>query len=405
MSIKQPLTILTSLIAVGFIVLLAGVGQASAQDGSSGTSTNCIMCHSNPLLKGIFMDGTELSLQVDSDAYHLSVHGPAGLECVACHVLEQEYPHHNGQALTCNECHDSGGGNPDAGPVAIDVVLPYENRREMVLEISEICGTCHEEELAIIDDSQHAEVLGTGNLNAPVCVDCHGGHDVSSPNEPRTAISETCGNCHQAVYSSYISSVHGEALQNDSNLDVPTCTNCHGVHSVRGPRTSGFRNGSIATCGGCHADEKMMGKYDLSTAVFDTYLDDFHGKSVSLFQQGGSTESTQAVCFDCHGIHSIQSVDSPNSSVYPDNLQRTCQQCHSEADIRFPEAWLSHAIPNKEDSPILYYVNLVYKILIPATIGGFMILIGLDANARRRDKRFLMDSSRGNSEEDDEYEF
>jgi len=267
------------------------------------------------------------------------------------------------------------------------VNLPYPNERAMTLPINDFCRPCHEKEFDSTLDSAHVKVLNSGNTEAPVCIDCHGGHDMTPPDQPRSKISKTCAACHESVYSSYRSSIHGAALEEDTNPDVPTCIDCHGVHSVRGPRDPSFRGDSIMICGKCHGDKDLMAKYEISTDVFRSYLDDFHGRTVNLFRERGGLSSNKAVCFDCHGIHNIRAVDDPLSSVYPDNLQKTCQQCHEEATIRFPQAWLSHYVPTWENSPVLFSVNLTYKFLIPATLGGFMVYIGLDARKRWGDSR------------------
>ena len=134
-----------------------------------------------------------------------------------------------------------------------------------------------------------------------------------------------------------------------------------------------------------------MDKYGISTDVFQTYLNDFHGRTVELFlRQKSGRIGNEAVCFDCHGIHNIRKPDDPLSTVYPTNLQRTCQQCHADANIRFPRAWLGHYVPTWEETPALYAVNTAYRILIPFTIGSFLVYIGLDAHKRWRDKRQML---------------
>ena len=40
--------------------------------------------------------------------------------------------------------------------------------------------------------------------------------------------------------------------------------------------------GSPELCASCHADEELMAPYDISTDVFETYVDDFHGTTVIL---------------------------------------------------------------------------------------------------------------------------
>ena len=40
------------------------------------------------------------------------------------------------------------------------------------------------------------------------------------------------------------------------------------------------------------------------TDVFDTYVADFHGTTVMLFQQSPDQPVNTAVCYDCHGVTS-----------------------------------------------------------------------------------------------------
>ena len=378
------------------------------QEGGNGQDSDCLMCHANHNFTGVFADGEQFSLYVDDSLYAESVHGPAGLECVACHTDISEYPHHVEQ-VTCLTCHETEEGDGVIGGeyVSLEVELPFNDRREMTITINDACRSCHEEEFDMALDSAHVKAQLSGNREAPLCVDCHGSHDITAPDTPRAKISHTCAECHKAVFSTYRSSIHGAALEIESNPDVPTCVDCHGVHSVRGPRNATFHNESIALCGSCHSDKELMEKYDISTDVFDTYLDDFHGRTVNLFRrQNGGIASNKAVCFDCHGIHNIRAPDDPLSTVYPDNLQHTCQQCHQEATIRFPQAWLSHFVPTWEQTPFLYMVNSVYKILIPLTMGGFVAYIGLDASKRWRDKREIIRQAMAEAKEEyDDFDF
>lgn len=369
------------------------VYQMDGNNGSdNGRDANCLMCHTDPDFKGSFQNGDIISLYVDNGQYEQSVHGPAGLECLACHTAISRYPHHDEEQVSCLDCHqDEMGGDPGTY-ATLRVQLAYEDRRAMTLDINESCRSCHEEEFEVAVDSAHVKVMEGGNRDAPVCVDCHGGHNINLASQSHIQVSAMCGHCHTAVYSTYRTSVHGAALEEDGNPDVPTCTQCHGVHSVRGPRDTSFRNDSIVICGGCHADEALMSKYGISTAVFETYLEDFHGRTVDLFRRkGNGNPSNKAVCFDCHGIHNIRREDDPLSTIYPTNLQHTCQQCHEGANIQFPQAWLSHYIPSWEHTAILYAVNNIYQwLIIPATMGGFLLYIGLDVRKRWSEKRKSM---------------
>lgn len=371
-----------------------------------GADENCLMCHSDPDFVGSFQNDELVSLYVDSYEYEHSIHGPAGLKCTACHTNLTSYPHHDDQQI-CTACHPDLGAGVETEYTSLRVQLPFPDRRELVLSINESCRSCHAHEFEVAVDSAHVRVLEGGNRDAPVCVDCHGSHEiVRLQSQPRNEVAQMCATCHKAAYSTYRTSVHGAALEAESNPDVPTCVECHGVHSVRGPRDSPYRNDSLAICGDCHADEALMSKYGISTDVFNTYLDDFHGRTVNLFRQSTAAESHKAVCFDCHGIHNIRRPDDSLSTVYPANLQRTCQQCHEDASIRFPSAWLSHYLPTWEHTPALFIVKWAYQILIPLVIGGMLAYIGLDINRRQLDKRRAKQRLRALAEKElEDYDF
>lgn len=371
-------------------------------------NANCMMCHGNPDFHGTFKNDESVSLYVNENDLISSVHGDAGLNCVACHSNVSKYPHSAKSQINCTECHPQIGGSMETKYTALVVEMPYADKRAMALEINNNCRACHQDEYKSAAGSAHEKVFESGNVNAPMCVDCHGGHHVIKPGTPRTAIIDICGKCHESVKTSYNVSVHGETLLRDpANQDVPTCINCHGVHSVRGPREVTFRGDSIDTCGGCHANKSLMSKYGISTDVFDTYLNDFHGRTVNLFQEAGKTSSNKATCYDCHGIHNIRRPQDSLSSVYPANLQHTCQQCHKDASIRFPAAWLSHSEISWEKTPLLFGLKIAYTwFLIPGTIGVFIIYIALDARRRWLDKRgSVLQVLAAEEDEDDEYDF
>jgi predicted CXXCH cytochrome family protein len=228
-------------------------------------------------------------------------------------------------------------------------------------------------------DSIHAKVLITTNRFAPVCTDCHGAHDVVNPAQPRTRITSTCAKCHQPIYDTYKQSVHGKALIDDNNQDVPTCVDCHGVHNIADPRTAVFRLASPETCAGCHTNETLMAKYGLSTKVYSTYTENFHGTTVEFYRTKWTTIwCYKAVCTDCHGIHDILKASDPVSSVNAKNLLTTCQKCHPDAPPAFVSAWTGHAQPSLDRVAPVYYVQLFYDILIPLVVGLMVIYVLLD---------------------------
>jgi hypothetical protein len=117
--------------------------------------------------------------------------------------------------------------------------------------------------------------------------------------------------------------------------------------------------------------------------VLNTYVADFHGTTVELFEkQSPDAPTNKAVCYDCHGVHNIKKSDDPQSTIFRENLLKTCQQCHPDATVNFPASWLSHYDANPTKYPTVYYVDLFYKIFVPLTIGGMAAFVLLDL-ARR----------------------
>ncbi len=336
----------------------------SSTDQTKPSNEYCLLCHSQPGRTWTLPSGETLSLTVDAHMLADSVHGTksskGALDCADCHT-DQRFPH-----------------KPE----------PAQTIREFQIERYQSCKNCHEKEYTKSQDSVHAAAINSGTLEAATCVDCHGSHDIQTPDVPRQRISLTCGKCHGAIFDQYRNSVHGSALfAADSNPDVPTCIDCHGVHNINDPTTNLFRVRSPELCAKCHADEKLMSKYNITSNVFDSYLTDFHGTTVALFNQEDPKVATnKAVCYDCHGVHDIAKVDASNSKVIRENLLTTCKQCHPGATADFPAAWVGHFPPTIESQPLLFIVNTFYKVLIPVVVGGFLFLVLTDIIRRIRQR-------------------
>jgi predicted CXXCH cytochrome family protein len=295
-------------------------------------------------------DGSTVPVTVDLEAWRQSIHGDK-LTCHACHREITEYPH----------------------PARTE-----DSAREYSLANYEACKSCHFDNYTRTLDSMQHRVLASGDQRAPVCTDCHGAHDVVDLRGKGVAISQTCSTCHQEIYTSYSRSVHGKAIT-EGNADVPDCTDCHGAHQMLDPRTRQFHMDSPDLCATCHTDEKVMSRYGISTNVLKSYLQDFHGVTVSFYKQRTPEgASVTAVCTDCHGIHDIRATDDPESSVIRANLVQTCRKCHPDATDAFPAAWLSHYEPSPTRAPVVYWVKVFYRIFVPLIVGGLVLHIGLD---------------------------
>jgi predicted CXXCH cytochrome family protein len=307
--------------------------------------------------------GEPLSLFVDAEVFDKTIHGAEKLRCVQCHTDIQGYPH------------------PPAN---------YIDRRDVTLQNYTTCEACHQDNYRRTLDSMHQVALAGGNRNAAVCTDCHTAHAVTNPATPRTHIPQTCAQCHSAISDEYVRSVHGTALFDANNPDVPTCVDCHGVHGIGDPTTAAFRLKSPEICARCHTDRTIMDKYGISTNVLNTYLADFHGTTVELFAKQSPDQATnKPVCYDCHGVHNIKSTRDPTSTVSTqENLLNTCRKCHPDATTAsFTAAWMSHYQAGPDKYPLVYYVNLFYWVVIPLTIGALLVFVASDVFRRLR-RRF-----------------
>jgi len=359
-------------LALGFFLLLivltlpaTSVSAAPLPQGEKPSNDTCLACHQQEGMS-VQMGGQPLPLTIDVAKFSASVHGTEDVACVDCHTNITGFPH------------------PE---------VTASSSRDFSLELYPTCQQCHGEQYQKVLDSVHQTALAAGNTNAAVCTDCHNPHTQTRLTDKNTGellmeakrdIPEKCARCHSTIYAAYEKSVHGSALT-EGNTDVPSCIDCHGVHNIQNPTTNTFRNSTPFLCAKCHTDKSLMGKYGISTNVLNTYVADFHGETVKMFEETYPDQPTnKPVCTDCHGIHDIVKVDDPQAGIaLKKNLLVKCQQCHPDATTEtFTNAWLSHYEASPQAWPIVYYVNLFYKFFIPAVLGGMTVFVLSDVYRR-----------------------
>jgi predicted CXXCH cytochrome family protein len=346
------------LITIGFITLFAAVfftltqfEPVNAKPPAQETEAYCLSCHSDPNLAITLPSGEELPLFISKEKLDHGIHSEAGIECEACHTQIRTYPH------------------PE---------IDYQTKRELARSYYQACQKCHPSNYARALDSIHARSAEAGNLNAPICTDCHGSHYVQPAGEPRTMISTTCGQCHKQIFSDYKDSIHGNALINENNQDVPVCTDCHGVHNIQDPRTSQFRDETPDLCASCHANRDLMAKYGINSDVYSLYNLSWHGIDISIYRaRWPNLWHNSAVCTDCHGVHDILAIDDPASKVNPANLLETCQKCHPDAGPNWTGAWAGHNRIDQFKTPFLFYTEQFYSSFVPIVLWLSILYVGL----------------------------
>lgn len=320
---------------------------------------------------------------------HPDNYKPEPVKCSQCHRVEADIylKSDHGlavgkgvpEAATCKACHGSD-----------HYLFNYRNPASPVHRANQTqtCGRCHghtaemekfnlrqPSPIKSYEKSVHGLALEQKKeLNAAVCTDCHGSHDLHKSTNPASKLNwknvpATCGKCHENVDQTYRRSVHGQAVKAGVR-DAPVCTDCHGEHTIQAVKlaTSRVSPANIPdTCGQCHAAQRIITQYRLPPNVFSTYVQSFHG----LAMQGGNVIA--ASCASCHGVHDILPSADARSMINNQNLPQTCGKCHPGIGTRLQKEFFRiHAPPGAaEGKPwIVNFISRFYIAIIVLTIGG-----------------------------------
>jgi cytochrome b subunit of formate dehydrogenase len=183
-------------------------------------------------------------------------------------------PHQDDPAranASCNDCHNVHSFNvPPRGT---------PERTEWHLGISDLCGSCHKDQLKTWGRSAHGrEIKQKRNVKSADCADCHTAHNVasSSSNTAKLAITANCGNCHADAYDSYRATYHGK-VSTLGFVYTAKCFNCHGSHEIepsKNTKSMMHVDNRLETCQECHSGKKDV---PLATAGFVSFSP--HGNS------------------------------------------------------------------------------------------------------------------------------
>ncbi len=293
---------------------------------------DCLNCHGD---KSMTMErnGREVSIYVDNSRLNGSVHGK--LACVACHV----------------------GFDPNNVP-----------HRAQIPPVK--CWTCHKNVQSKHEFHPSMIQVGgkTGSPNLS-CRDCHGTHDISSPQKPGSKffvsnLVNACGECHGDVEEAFKSSAHGQALQAGTK-GAPTCLSCHLkpiVTLTAGEDTAQLRIAQEKLCLSCHLDDPSVRARTSPTAGFiASYESSVHGAALT------KGNATAANCVDCHGSHQMRKGSDPASRVSKMNIPHTCARCHPAIDKKYEESVHGIAVAKgNTDAPVCTDCHGEHNILQPS---------------------------------------
>jgi hypothetical protein len=321
----------------------------------------CSICHGKKDFSARDASGKARSLHVDEETLANSAHGR--LSCMDCHLDALELPHAKRlKKVDCIACH-AKGRTFEQGPT-----IEYLTYR----------------------DSVHGREMQKGNVKAPDCASCHGAHDVLSHLDIRSRgyrlniPDKMCGRCHQEALTEYRKSVHGR-FSTKGDVNPPICTDCHTEHGIRrtaDPSSTVYATNVVNMCVRCHGDFSIMDKYGKKTEEVETYYESFHGVATKF------GEKHIAHCASCHGYHAIKTREDPTSSINPANLPHTCGQpkCHPGATGNFAKGKV-HVNPKSKESGIIYYVSFGFKWLTITVLLVLFVHILLDFLRKLQEKK------------------
>lgn len=335
--------LLIATIGLSGLYTLPSLVQAATDQDEDSTEENpklisnkkCLSCHGDEDEKTYELEnGDEVFIYVDQEKFEHSVHG--GQHCVGCHTnVEIKRGEHQEELpiiVSCVKCHTERWKEQK------DSEDPKYKRLGVVM--NQIDSYMHSIHARPSDEDQ-------SRTNA-TCHDCHEPHNIGTIGsearaEHRLKNPQVCGRCHEKEKRAYLTSAHGVAITQDKNSDAAVCSDCHTTHNIASPEKDVTKLIITQNCGSCHKES------------LKTYMASYHGQVSRL----GYAHT--AKCFDCHGSHELRKVDDPSSKVHPDNLLKTCQQCHKDAPEgfigfaphgnaddfdRYPEIWLTAKFMN-----------------------------------------------------------
>lgn len=341
---------------------------------------HCMMCHQYPGLGRIEKtdsdkgQGRKRLFYINNTLFESSYHGKT--RCKRCHTGVDKLPHTDAPAVDCaTDCHIMDPSNNK----------PFSHRK-------------------IVDDYKYSAHGKLGSQAAdksglPVCKDCHSNktyHAYIEEQLDSTNKIKVCRECHESsefVQSSYEHIAYRMSKRRPSR-DI------------------------VMLCSTCHADKELMKQANLD--VVDGFASTFHAKAIQFGNEDVadclSCHAPYALGFSPHRITSSRELKSP---VSVENKIETCRQsgCHAGAKDAFAIGSRVHPSPEKIkyvaasgrdrqaetnllDDPtfqtrVIGWIELFYKVLIVAVIGGLGLHRLLDMYAHRREQREKREKERG----------
>jgi hypothetical protein len=305
--------------------------------------------------------------------YSESIHGEGLLKkglvvapnCATCHTAHLILPHTDPDssiargniAKTCTRCHaqieavhrkvirgELWEKEKSVLPACVDCHQPHKIRKVFYTQgmADADCLRCHSDESLKAKDGRRlfvdaGEVARSRHLKV-ACSQCHSGVNASHLRPCETITQKVdCTACHAEIGQQYAQSTHGQLVAR-SDVNGPTCKECHGGHGVLGkadPASATFPSNVPDLCARCHREgQRAAVRYTGGQhQIIERYEESIHGKG--LLKSGLTVTAT---CTSCHTAHGVRPRNDPASSVNPRNVPVTCGRCHHGIEEQFEQS-------------------------------------------------------------------
>ncbi|MGE5176123.1 MAG: cytochrome c3 family protein [Hyphomicrobiales bacterium] len=162
----------------------------------------------------------------------------------------------------------------------------------------------------------------TAAKDSSSCIDCHSKQDEPSLSRP----TKDWANDVHAAAGLGCESCHGGDPTRKHFADEDDAAD-YAMNPAKGFQPAPSRLEVPQFCARCHSDANFMKRFNPQARVdqYTEYRTSVHG----IRNAKGDTKPAE--CVDCHGVHGIRAVSSPDAPVYATNVPKTCAHCHSDS--------------------------------------------------------------------------
>ena len=196
------------------VQVLVALLWLAAPVGFAMDNSDCFTCHGDKTLVKTDAAGKTVSLFVDEAKFKASIH--AKNLCTSCHsdITDLPHPDHfSAKPVTCAQCHR----------VETEIYLKSDHGQAVHKGVQEAasCKDCHGSNHYLLNYRNPQSPVYRTNL-PQTCGRCHG----------NVAEMEKFNLRQRSPVVSYEKSVHGIALLQKGEINAAVCTDCHGSHDL-----------------------------------------------------------------------------------------------------------------------------------------------------------------------------